>query len=155
MTALIASSGRVDAPGDGERGLDAPGEDREPAQPQEQLARVREPDGRHDVEGHGVDVGLVEAVEDHEPGNARFIEAPGEVRERGEERRQLDGHRDRDGAADGLGRLERAALDLLAVLQRIGREVIDVDLERVRASLLDQAGVLDPGPAGSFRSTTR
>ena len=49
---------------------------------------------RRRLERLEVDVGLVEAVEEHQAVGAERVELVGEVREGGEERRQLHRHRD-------------------------------------------------------------
>ena len=130
-------------------------QDREPAQAQEQLVRAREVEPRHDLEVLDVDVGLVEAVEDHEAVGPGALEPPREVGERRVEGRELDGDRDRDGLPHGRDDGDRAVLDVFARLERIGRELVDVDLEGVGARLLDQARVLDPALRGRAVQATR
>ena len=85
----------------------------------------------------GVNIGLVEAVEEHDPIGARLLQLPGEVRERGEEGRELHGDRDLQRRFHRAHDVERAALDRGAFLGRIGGKVVDVQLERVGAGLLD------------------
>ena len=77
----------VDASAGRERGPHAPVEDREPAQPQAQLRRVRELERRDDLERLGIDVGLIEAVEEDEAVGAEGVELAREMGERRVERR--------------------------------------------------------------------
>ena len=74
ITALRASSAGVDAAADGERRPHAAGQDRQPAQAQQQLGGSERCSARHDLERLGVDVGLVEAVEEDEAVGAQPVE---------------------------------------------------------------------------------
>ena len=120
------------------------GQDREPAQAQEELGGIGEVVIGPDLQLHDVDVGLVEAVEQHESICARRLELGGEVRQRGEEGRQLHGDRDRDRSLDRAHDLQRAPLDRDRILERIARDVVRVELERVGPCLLDHARVVEP-----------
>ena len=64
--------------------------------------------------------------------------------ERRVERRQLDRERDLDPRAHRLHQLDVARLDRRGVVRGIGGDLVEVQLERVGARLLDQAGVFDP-----------
>ena len=128
--------------------LDLAREDSQPAQPQEQLVRAGEIEPRLDLEILGVDVGLVEAVEDHEAVGAGPLDPLRQVRERRIEGRELHRDRDRHGFPDGRDDGDGALLDIAPRLERVGRELVDVDLEGVGAGLLDQARVLDPALGG-------
>ena len=70
----------VDAAAGRERGPHAAVQDREPAQPEQQLGGVGEVERRHDLERLGVDVGLVEAVEEDEAVGAERVERVRQVR---------------------------------------------------------------------------
>jgi hypothetical protein len=99
---------------------------------------------RVDLERLDVDVGLVEAVEDDEPTRPRVLELLCERREGRVERRELHRDGDRHARAHRREDVERALLDERAWLSRVGGHVIDVELERVRAGLLDLLRVLEP-----------
>ena len=132
----------------GERRLDLAGQDRQPAEAQQQLGGIRQVQARDRLEGLDVDVGLVEAVEQHEAVGARPVQLLGEVRQRREERRQLDGHRDGDRLLDRPQDLDRPLLDVGAGLLRVGGDEVDVQLERVGAGLLDRLRVRQPALGG-------
>ena len=110
---------------------------------------------RHDVQRLDVDVRLVEAVEQHQAVGAGAVERRGQVRQRRVERRQL--HRDRDArstrSAPRRCRAARRSTDA-AALDRVGGDVVDVQLQRVGAGLLDQPGVVEPAFAGRRRSAS-
>jgi len=136
--------GAVDAAGHGKRHADLPREDRDPPQAQQELGRIGESRARNDLEALDVDVRLVEAVEEDEAVGARALEPRREVRERGVEGRKLDGERKGDGLAHRRDDVHDAAFHVFAGFAGIGREIVDVELEGVRAGLRDQARVLDP-----------
>ena len=119
-------------------------EDRQPPERQAQLRGVGERDpGRH-VERVQVNVRLVEAVEQHQAVRPRLHDLTGEVREGRVVGRELDGERDRDRRPD-LG--DEVDVGLLAPRrpdQRIGCDVVQVELQRVGAGVLHQARVPDP-----------
>ena len=96
---------------------------------------------RIDLELLDVDVGLVKAVEQDQPVGAGLVELTGEMGEGGEERRQLDGDRDRDAALHLAHDVDGLALDLGGAHRHVAGGVIEVQLEAVGAGLLDQARV--------------
>ena len=81
---------------------------------------------------------LVEAREEDQPVGAGRVELPGEVREGGEERRQLDG--DRDAEVRFTSRtISMACRSTSAALDRhVAGGVIEVQLEAVGAGLFEQ-----------------
>ena len=83
----------MDAAGDRDRRLDAPGQSRCAAEAQRQLRGIRQRQRANHLELVDVDVDAVEAREQHEPVGAGRVELLGEMREGGEERRELDGDR--------------------------------------------------------------
>ena len=121
-------------------------QDRDPAQRQAQLIRAAQHQVRHDLVIVQVEVGLIEAVEQHQGIRARVGQPLGHIAHRAEVRAELDRHRNGDRAFDMKERVDVAPLDLLGADLRIGRDVVDVQLERVCAGLLDAPGVIDPGP---------
>ena len=79
---------------------------------------------------------------------ADVLEPLGEVRQRAEERAEPYGHRDADAALHLGDDVQIDLLDLCAGEVRIGRQVVDVQLQRVRASLLDVRRVLRSATRG-------
>ena len=129
----------MDAAGDRERRLDASGERRSAAQAERQLRGIRQRQRPDDLELLDVDVGPMKAREEDEPVGAVRVELMGEVRERREEWRQLDGHRNPARLrftsrtdVDGL------PLDLGGAHRHVAGGVIQVQLERIGAGLLEQ-----------------
>ncbi len=94
----------VDAAGDGERRLDAPGQRRRAAQAQRQLRGIRQRQRANDLELSTSMSMRWKRVKRTSAVGAGRVELLGEVREGGEERRQLDGHRDADGCASPRAR---------------------------------------------------
>ena len=107
-------------------------------------AGLDRPDGRHHLERVGVDLGLQEAVEEHEPVRARLVEAVGHLAERAEVRAELHGDRHADRLLDAAQDVDVALLDVAAGGARVAGEVVDVQLDRGRAGLLHRARVVDP-----------
>ena len=135
----------VDAAGDGKRRRDAPGQRRHAAQAQRQLGGIRQRQRANHVELIDVDVHAVEAREEHEPVGAGLLELFGEMREA----------RVRSGAsltATGMRRLRftsrtmsiACSLHVGGARAHVAGRVIDVQLEAVRAGLLEQPRVRDP-----------
>ena len=123
-------------------------DDGEKAQAQQQLGGVGEVQRRRGLQVHGVDVRLVEAVEEHQPVGARPLQLEGEVRQRGEERRQLHRHRNVQPALHRAHQVERAPLDREAALGGVDGKVIDVELQRVGAGHLHLPRVVEPARGG-------
>ena len=98
-----------------------------------------------------VDVGLVEPVEQHEPRGAQAVELPREVGNRRVERRELHRQRNRDRLPQHGDDVDDAALDGEAVLEEIRGDVVEVQLERIRARPLDEPRVLEPALRPSCR----
>ena len=99
---------------------------------------------RIDLEFIDVDVDAMEAREQDEAVGAGRVELFGEMRERGEERRQLDGDRDAQAALHLAHDLDRLPFDVGGARRHVAGGVIDVQLEAVRAGLLEQSGVGGP-----------
>ncbi len=106
---------------------------------------------RHDLERLEVEVRLVEAVEQHQAVGAGGDGRRREVRERRVERAELDRQRDRDRRADRGDQLQVGRLDLGRGPARVGGDVVQVQLERVGAGVLDPAGVADPAAGACSR----
>ena len=119
-------------------------EDRRPAQAQAQLGGVGEVQAVGGFELLDVDVRLIEAVEKNHAGCAERVELFGEMAGRREERRQFHRDRDGDGVPDLCQDVDRALFHRDSGFVGIGGDVIDVELERVRAGLFDQVGVVNP-----------
>jgi len=67
---------------------------------------------RPHLERLDVEVGLIEAVEQHHGGRARGFKPRGQVRDAGERLRELDGHRDLYGLADAFHQLDELHFEL-------------------------------------------
>ena len=123
-------------------------EHRDPAQRHAHGHGRAQQDVRLHFEALQVDVRLVEPVEQHQAVGAGVVEALGHVGEVAEERAEL--HRHRNGHL-GLHRLEDVEVGLLDLgggQVHVRGDVIDVQLERVGAGLLDRFGVLRPAADG-------
>ena len=120
-------------------------EDADPAQRQAQLRRVAQVEGGGDLQGLGVDVGLVEAVEQHQPVGAGVDQLHGQVAEGGVEGAELDRQRDLELVTHRAHQGGAACLDLTARQAEVGGDEVDVELEGVGAGVGQQRRVLDPG----------
>ncbi len=107
-------------------------------------SRVESAHAGHDRQRLEVDVGLEEAVEEDEPVRAGDGEPRRKVRERGEERAELDRERDPHLRPHRADDVEDPRLDLVGRPSRVRLDRVDVQLERVGAGLLDQPRVPDP-----------
>ena len=134
----------VDAPGHGERAAQQGREDGEPAQAQQQFVGVGQLQLRLDLDLLEVDVRLVKAVEEHEAGGAGEFEGDGELGDGGVERRKL--HRDRDVHRSGQGVHGRNHLlfHLIGGDSGVGDDLIQVELDRIRARVFQALGKADP-----------
>ena len=112
-------------------------QDRDPAQRQAHCHRRAQQDGGRDLESLQVDVRLVETVEEHEAVGALLVELVRESCEISEEGTEL--HRDWDFhlCFHGSQDCEVARLDFLGGELGIGRDRVDIQLQRIRAGLLD------------------
>ena len=136
--------GRVGAAGGPQGEVRRRAQDRRPPQGQAHLGRVAQLQARHDVERLQVDVRLEEPVEEHHAGRPGPFEA---FREMGRGRQvgsQLDAERDRDRLGHGPDLLGVERLDVLGRQRRVGRDVQDVQLDRVGAGRLDLTGIALP-----------
>jgi hypothetical protein len=132
----------------GQGGGDLPVEDGRPAQRQPQLLGGRQRQLGGHLQGVEVEVGLVEAVEQHQPVSAGPDQLVGQVGQRAEVGAELDRQRDADALADRADQLDNAPLDLGAVQLGAGGDEVDVQLQGVGAGLLEQGGLLDPAAGG-------
>ena len=139
----------VHAAGDGQRSgaVELGAQDGGPAQGQAQLPRLAQRDRGQDLARIGVEVGLVEAVEQHKTGDARRGDLAGEVGERRVVRRQLDRERNGEVLGHAGDDLELAGLDVGRRALGVGRQPVEVELEGVGAGLFDELGVADPAAA--------
>ena len=86
-------------------------EDADPGERQAHGLRRAQQHAGSQFERFEIDIGLVEAIEQHQAVGAGLIEALGHVREVAEERAQLDGDRDVDGGFDGLQNVDVMLFD--------------------------------------------
>ena len=119
-------------------------QNREPSQTQQQLVGCRQMQQRDGLELVRVDVRLIEAIEQHEPLRADRVEPRGEVRQRRIEGRELDGERNRDRFLQHRDDVEQARLDRRRIFGGIGREMIEVQLDRIGLRPLEKPRVLQP-----------
>lgn len=119
-------------------------EDRDPAHRQAQRLRGTEEDLRSYFQCFDVDVRLIEPVEEYQPVRTGSIEPLCHVSECAEERTQLHRDRDRHCVLYGVQDLEVSIFDIDTGEQRIGREVVNVELDCVGASILDLLREVDP-----------
>ena len=107
-------------------------------------AGLRQADAGHHGERFGVDVGLQEPVEQHQPVRAGLVEPQRHLAGRAEVRAQLD--RDRHGhrVLDPRQDVEVALLDVAAGDVRVAGEVVDVQLDRGGAGVLHRPRVVGP-----------
>ena len=123
-------------------------QDGDPAQGQAQFVRGAQVQGRHHFQRFDIQVGLVEAVEQHQAVGAGFDQACGKVGQGGEERAELDRQGDVDLLAHIRHQVDVGLFQLLAGQVRVGGNVVDVQLQRIRAGLFDLLGIIDPAAGG-------
>ncbi len=87
---------------------------------------------------------MIETVEQDQSIGTGPVELSSDMGNRREERRELDGHRDRHGLLHLSHGFNRLALDIAAGRLGIGCDAIEVQLERVSASLRHQPRIFDP-----------
>ncbi len=124
--------------------LTRPGQGRRAAQAQRQLGRVGQRQRADHLELVDVDVDAMEAREQHQPVGAGRVERLGEVREGREERRELDRDRNPQAALHLADDLDRLPFDLGGARAHVAGGVVEVQLEAVRAGLLEQLRVAEP-----------
>ena len=92
--------------------------DRDPAHGQPHLPGLAQLEPGHDLERFQIEIGLIEAIEQHEAVGAGARGRCGEVREGRVVRAELDGQRDRDRGADGRDRDRGRAASMSAAVRR-------------------------------------
>ena len=97
-----------------------------------------------------IDVRLIEAVEEDESVGAGVIETLRHVREVAEERAQFHRDRNRHGRSSPRARCRDTLFNIRGRQLGIGRDVIDVALDRVGARALD----LEPRTSSILRAST-
>jgi hypothetical protein len=157
--------------GAGQEGLDAVGRGRDaarsrkrrahatmeygdPPKAQQQLGTGRQLDARRDRQPPDVEVGLIEAVEQHQPVGTRAVELLGHVAERREEWRQLHGDSDRQFPLEFSHDLGQNVLDRRARLLGVGDERRTCSVRARLRQPLESAGQRSTRSPRSFRSTT-
>ena len=112
---------------------------------------LAELDAGDDVEGVEVEVGLVEAVEQHESVGAGVDDPGREVGHRRVVRAELDGQRDADLGADRGDDVEVGGLDVGRGAVGIGGDVVEVELDGVGAGVFDEPRVAGPATRRAWR----
>ena len=151
MSALTTSVAGVDAGGGGQRdgGAELRPQDGDPAQGQPQLPGLAQLDPGDDVERLEVEVGLVEAVEQHQPVGAGVDDLLREVGHRRVVGAELHGQRDRATAERTAPTISRSSCSTSCGRpRRIGGHPVEVELERIGAGVLQQPGVARPSRRG-------
>ena len=108
------------------------------------VSRAREVHSRQDHEPLGVDVGLQEAIEQHDRIGTGVVEPQRHLAERAEVGAELnrDGHGNR--GFDSLEDIEVTLLDVASRGLHTAREVVDVQLDRGGAGVLHGTGIVGP-----------
>src|SRR5437762_9743667 len=88
-----------------------------------------------------IEIGLVEAVKQHEGVGASVVETLGHVGHRTKEWGQLNGDRDFQADFYLVHEFAITVLNVITTFARIGFERVEVELEGVSASLLNFAGI--------------
>ena len=117
---------------------------RDPGAGQTGLEGARELHAGHDVESFDVDIGLEEAVEQHQAIRPGLVEAQAQVSDRREVGAQLHGDRDADGLLHPAQDLEVALFDIGAHDVELARHHVDVQLQGGRTGVLHAACRVDP-----------
>ncbi len=120
---------------------------RDPGAGQPTVAGCREVHPGDDRELLGVDVGHQEAVEQDERVGAGVVQPQRDLSDRAEMWTELDRHRNGDGCLDLLEDLDVALFDVAAGGPRIVGHVVDVELDRRGAGLLERVRVLRSSPS--------
>ncbi len=128
----------------GQMGFDATAQNGDPAQRQAQVEGRGEHDVRVWLESIQVDIGLVETVEQHQPIDTGLVEAVGYVGHGTEVGVEFDGNRQIHGRSDLGEDVEVSILHIIAGFFRIGRQMIEIQLQRISTGCLDLTGVFRP-----------
>jgi len=139
--------GGVNAAGDGDVALHQRRDDGDPVQAQQQFIGGAEDQVRRHGQVFQVDVGLVEAVKQHQGISAGGIEFPRHVGEGAEGVAELDGHGDLHAAFHLLDEIAILALDLLGGGVGIVGDIVDVQFQGIGAGLLHLFRILRPAAA--------
>ena len=96
------------------------------------------------VESLGIDVGLVEPVEEHEALRSRLVELGHKLSERRIKGRQFHRHRDTDDPHHFAHHLDGLALDRLRTQGQVEGHPVQIELQGVGAGMLHELRVLEP-----------
>ena len=138
----------VDTAGGGQRQPGAAVQDGQPADAQQRLFGLRQMQPVDHAQRLQVDVRLIEAVEQGDALRTGELELFDEMRQRGKKRRQLHDDGKAHHAAQLVQQAEIARLHGRARLQHLGCDVIDVELQRIGAGLLQCAPEFHPARQG-------
>ena len=106
--------------------LDAPAEERRPAQAQTQLVRIAQIEVGQNVQILQIKVGLIKPVEDDQSVRAGSVQLFGDIGKRGERRTEFDGDGNFDVLLDGPHEIQIHRFDLYARLIGIGGKIVEV-----------------------------
>src|SRR5215831_18567882 len=110
---------------------------RDPPQREAKTFGIAQDEPGNDLAVFDVQVGLVEPVEEYQAVRAGFHQTPGHVSSRAEIWTQLDRHRDRHRPLHVVEHVHVHAFYLGARYRWIGRDVVNVELERIGPGLFD------------------
>src|SRR5580693_4195571 len=134
----------VHAAGGGQVGSDAAVKDADPSQWKPQRLRSTEQHIGLDLQLIEVNVGLIEAVEQHQSVRARFVELLRHIGHIAEERAELDGYRNANRNLYFPENVNVGFLNLGTGDVRTCRNVVDIALNGIGPGLLNQLGKLRP-----------
>ena len=145
----VGAGGDAGRRGQRDGGSELGPQDGDPAQGEPQLPRTAQLDAGDDVEGVDVEVGLVEAIEQHEPVGTGGFDARRKVGHGRVVRTELHRERDADLSSDRGDDIEVRGFHVGRAAVRVGSHVVQVQFEGVGAGVGDELGVADPSSGGS------
>ena len=123
-------------------------QDGDPVEAHEQLVGARQGEPGHNLEALEIEVRQVEAVEEHQRVGAGTIQPLGQMGQRAEGVPDLDGDGNLHARLHVADQLHVHVLDVGRRHRGVGGDIVDVELQRIGAGLLDLPGVVDPAPGG-------
>jgi len=124
-------------------------QDRNPAQAKQQFGTGGKFQPWRDAHRANVDVRLIEPVEEHQSIGTGAIELIGDVRQRREEGRELDGHWNLDEMLQIPDNTRQFIFHGVARCRQVRGYLVHVQLEGIGPRLFDDTGKLQPGFRGS------
>ena len=135
----------VNPSGDGQVNVQVAVENRRPVQTRQQLRGSREVQRGPHFQGLDVEVGLIEAVEQHHSACASFLQPPDQIRNAGKRLGELDRHRNLDRPAHAAHQFQQLQFELRGGLAAVRGQCVGVQFDGVGPGLLHVLG--KPHPA--------